>query len=169
MWLKKNEHLRNSKQCCGQDVKESFGYWNRRNFNMKDISVKDTAWPMHIYSYSGVIFAVYPIKSGGQIYFVLVMFASEAECSKYKFEMIAHERGSWALDSVMSVKFCGNPLGHILSTSSRFSTHIRGSLLSNPLLSPFCRCFRSWFSFRLNVWTVHSKQLWIDSYLAGYL
>ena len=125
MWLKKNEHLRNSKQCCGQDVKESFGYWNRRNFNMKDISVKDTAWPMHIYSYSGVIFAVYPIKSGGQIYFVLVMFASEAECSKYEFEMIVHERGSWALDSVMSVKFCGNPLGHILSTSSRSSTHQR--------------------------------------------
>ena len=104
------QHLRNSQQCCGQDVKESFGYWNRRNFNMKDISVKDTAWPMHIYSYSGVIFAVYPIKSGGQIYFVLVMFASEAECSKYEFEMIVHERGSWALDSVMSVKFCGNPL-----------------------------------------------------------
>ena len=39
-----------------------------------------------------------------------MLLASETECSRYKLEMIVHEREANALDSRMSVKFQGNPL-----------------------------------------------------------
>ena len=38
------------------------------------------------------------------------MFASESECSKFKFEMIVHEHGKDASDSENTVKFSGSPL-----------------------------------------------------------
>ena len=104
------DHLINSELCFGGKPKVALEYWNRLNYAMKDVSRKKWVWRMHVFNYSGEIFAVLPIKSGGQYFFVMVMFLSEAECSKYEFEMIVHEQGSWALDSVMSVKFCGNPL-----------------------------------------------------------
>ena len=80
----------------------------------------------------GEVFAVFPLKSQGQIYFVVVMFASEAECSKYKFEMIAHEVGFEALDSEMSVKYQGKPLSidvnkkdlNLFGTSEQFMDKI---------------------------------------------
>jgi len=49
---------------------------------------------MYIYSYSEEAFAVFPLKLGEHFFFLIVMFNSEAECSKYEFEMIVHERES---------------------------------------------------------------------------
>ena len=105
------DHLKNSKKCCGGDL-EALENWNRRNLSVGgDASGRnDINWRMHIYSFSDEVFAVFPMKSGGQFYFSVIMFASETECSKYEFEMIIHEKESEALDSVTAVKFCGNPL-----------------------------------------------------------
>jgi len=104
-------HLKSSKICCGGHHKASEN-WNYRSyeFGMNAAQTDSATWRMNIYSYSGETFAIFPIKSGGQFYFSMVMFASETECSKYEFEMIVHEKGVRALDSEMSVKFRGTPI-----------------------------------------------------------
>ena len=65
---------------------------------------------MHIYAFAGEIFGVFPLKSDGHFYFVIIMFASENECSKFKFEMIIHEHGKGFLEFENTVKFSGSPL-----------------------------------------------------------
>ena len=104
-------HLKSSKICCGGHHKASEN-WNYRSyeFGMNAAQTDSATWRMNIYSYSGETFVIFPIKSGGQFYFSMVMFASETECSKYEFEMIVHEKGVEALDSEMSVKFRGTPI-----------------------------------------------------------
>jgi len=107
------DHLTNSNNKCCEGYHLALENWNRISLGAGgDVFRKNkVCWPMHVYFYpKGEIFAVFPIKSGGQFYFMVVMFASETECSKYKFEMIVHEEESEALDSVMAAKFCGNPL-----------------------------------------------------------
>ena len=110
------DHLRNSKECCGGGHHLALENWNRMNFvdDTGDVFQRNEGyWPMHVYfNPDGEILAVFPIKSERQFYFMVVMFASETQCSKYKFEMIVHETESEALglDSVMAAKFCGNPL-----------------------------------------------------------
>jgi len=107
------DHLANSNECCGGSHLTFLENWNRINFAMGgDVFRRNEVnWRVNVYSYpNGEIFAVFPIKSGGQFYFMVVMFASETECSRYEFEMIVHDRESEALDSVMAAKFCGNPL-----------------------------------------------------------
>jgi len=106
------DHLINSEICstCTFPT-ETGGNWNTVYCYS---SVSDFAylrWPMDIYSYSGESVAVFPYKSRGQYYFVIVMFASETECAKYKFELIVHPtRQVRDLDSEDTVKFQGSPL-----------------------------------------------------------
>ena len=67
-------------------------------------------WKMHIYSISGQVFAVFPRKVKGHFFFIIVMFASEIECSKFKFEMIVHVHGRPLDPESEPIKFQGSPL-----------------------------------------------------------
>jgi len=106
------DHLINSEICSICTFPdETFGNWNRGNGYSSLSGFDYGRWPMDIYSYSGESVAVFPYKSRGQYYFVIVMFASETECAKYKFELIVHPtRQVRDLDSEDTVKFQGSPL-----------------------------------------------------------
>jgi len=71
---------------------------------------KNIIWPMHIYSYDGVEFGIFPKKSGGCYYFAVVMFTSRRVSSNYKVEMVVLERGSVPFDSQCSFRFLGSPI-----------------------------------------------------------
>jgi len=104
------DHLNRSDKCTpNKTPRKILVNWNRNNYREAPKGDgKSIYWPVDVCSYSGETFAVFPTKSEGQYYFVIVMFASESECSKFKFEMIIHE--SLGLDSEDSVKFQGSPL-----------------------------------------------------------
>eukprot|EP00092_Neocalanus_flemingeri_P016316 GFUD01017661.1.p1 GENE.GFUD01017661.1~~GFUD01017661.1.p1 ORF type:complete len:368 (-),score=75.11 GFUD01017661.1:52-1155(-) len=108
------QHLIKSSTCCGEDAAPLVALqgWNRRNYHLdiKYDNLRNLDWPVNIYAYSGETFAVFPVKLEGQYYAVIVMFASEAKCSEYKFEMIIHDLNSEAVGSLTAVKFQGNPL-----------------------------------------------------------
>ena len=114
------DHLLSSKQCCSETLeplKRTMNEMNRRNYHGGDkvtaIRRKNKAinWRVHIFAIGGETFAVFPVKtSDGQAYFGLVMFASEAECSKYEFEMTVHEHEGEVVGSRTSVKIRGCPI-----------------------------------------------------------
>ena len=115
--------------------------WNRINFTITfDLSEKSMTCPKRVFSYAGQVFAVFPSKSDGQFYFVLVMFASESKCSQFKFEMVVHDRDSDASDSNRAVKFQGSPISvdvkkedlNLYATSEKLMTKI---LKTKPVVS----------------------------------
>eukprot|EP00092_Neocalanus_flemingeri_P027803 GFUD01030182.1.p1 GENE.GFUD01030182.1~~GFUD01030182.1.p1 ORF type:complete len:285 (+),score=53.40 GFUD01030182.1:97-951(+) len=105
------DHLRKSNECCGEEAAPlgALDDWNSRNFTIVDAFQKNLTWIMNMYDYAGETFAVFPVIIDGDYYFVVVMFASETECSKYKLEMIIHDQEQTS-DAQMTVKFQGNPL-----------------------------------------------------------
>ena len=56
------------------------------------------------------LITIFPSAVNGHFYFVILMFGSQADCAKFKFEMCVHSRDSKADDSVNAVKFHGCPL-----------------------------------------------------------
>eukprot|EP00092_Neocalanus_flemingeri_P016317 GFUD01017662.1.p1 GENE.GFUD01017662.1~~GFUD01017662.1.p1 ORF type:complete len:421 (-),score=98.59 GFUD01017662.1:52-1314(-) len=131
------QHLIKSSECCVEDAAPCVALqgWKRRNysFGTKSVSGERIRWPMHIYAYSGETFAVFPVKLEGQYYAVIVMFASEAKCLEYKFELIVHDRNSEALDSLTAVRFQGNPLSIDLKKEGLRFYGIYGKLMSKIL------------------------------------
>jgi len=101
------EHL---KDCFAnkEPVKIYINEWN--SLLIEDVLAKGQSWPLHLCEYSGEFLLVFPVKSEGTFYYVILMLANETVCSKYNFEMIVHEEGSEAVDSQMSARFRGNPL-----------------------------------------------------------
>jgi len=110
------EHLKSSKRCSIEEQDPlALGTvdWNSRNFRIPGYVsfAKDVKWKVHIYSFSSELFAIFPRISEKQIFFVIVMFASEIECSKFNVEIIVHAEESHPLDSkTENVKFQGSPL-----------------------------------------------------------
>jgi len=108
------DHLTRSEKCCGEDqaplkLDEN---WNIRNYIVQGV-LGGLHCIMHIYSFHDQTFAVFPMKSEGNFFFVIMMFASEIECSKFKFEMVVHVSGELGrpLDpETERIKFQGTPL-----------------------------------------------------------
>jgi len=113
-----SDHLISSRSCCCQNNDalrmSKSGTWNRLNFTVPNVEAdRTTYWKVNLYRYSyhsGKLFAVYPVKNQRQYYFVVLMLDSEAECAKFKLEMIVHEIGSEALESENVVRFQGCPI-----------------------------------------------------------
>ena len=105
------DHFQSSPCCMNVDeplpTKEM---WHIKVYTGWNENVKQQHWPIHMLSYAGEHFAVLPFKSEGLVYFMIVMLASESKCSKFKFEMIVHDRWSNAFNSTITVKFTGTPL-----------------------------------------------------------
>ena len=128
------DHLINSEKCCYTTIAPRVAKkgWNRINYTIRNVAKKSPGWSVHVYSFSDEILAIYPMRSNGQFYFVIVMFASEKVCSKYNFEMYFHEHGSEALESEVSVKFRGSPFSidakktdlNMYGTSERLMTEL---------------------------------------------
>jgi len=143
------DHLINSEICsrCTFAL-ETFENWKRRYYRSRNDSSPNKRWSMGIYSYFGESFAVFPTKYWGQYYFVIVMFASEAECAKYRFEMIIHPvQEPRDLDSKDNVKFQGSPLSidlkkkelNLYSASEQSMSLIQKKSIDNP---SFCLSFK---------------------------
>ena len=96
--------------CCRNDTApdETLPGWNRINLFSTDMSRKKESWSATMFTFSGEIFVVFLLKLDGHFYFVPVMLNSENECSKYRIEMIIHEREAEALESKVSARFQGN-------------------------------------------------------------
>eukprot|EP00092_Neocalanus_flemingeri_P021868 GFUD01023723.1.p1 GENE.GFUD01023723.1~~GFUD01023723.1.p1 ORF type:complete len:306 (-),score=53.87 GFUD01023723.1:86-1003(-) len=110
------DHLKNSAQCCmnKKAPRKTLTNWNRRDYNIIRMDAREGHWQTQIYSFSSETFVVFPMKKNGLFYFVIVMFASETECSKYKFEMTVDSYDEEVLvdsfDAEVPVKFQGSPL-----------------------------------------------------------
>ena len=67
---------------------------------------------LSLFSFDGQFHAVFHKKSKGLFYFVIVMFAPESVCSRYKFEMkcLPHHGAGVLDDEQTSVKYQGIPL-----------------------------------------------------------
>lgn len=110
---KLTEHLLKSKKCCTQDsLLKAVSNWTQLTYIVRKETQKDPRlnWPVGLYSFSGEVFSVFPRKLEGHYTFVIIMFGSKTECSKFKFEMIVHESWARAGESEMAVKYQGNPL-----------------------------------------------------------
>jgi len=96
---KLSEHLLKTKKCCTQEVPiKPISGWNQKTYSVG----KETclSWPVGLYSFSGEMFAVFPRKLEGHYSFVFMMFGSQTECSKFKFEMMVHDSWTRAGESV---------------------------------------------------------------------
>jgi hypothetical protein len=109
------EHLINGWTCSMDNasvILDSINNTGRITFNVNgDVFRRDMTWLLRNYSFCGVDFVVYPRKREGRYYFVIVMFSSEADCSKYTVELEVHEFTRRIQESYKrSHKFCGNPI-----------------------------------------------------------
>jgi len=110
------EHLMSSPNCCADTapihLTASPISKDRKNFVVgQDGNLLATmGWPMHLYSFDGQNFVVFPTKYNGQYFFMLVMFATRAKCDQYKMEVTVHEYSTEASESEASFTFRGNPL-----------------------------------------------------------
>ena len=109
--LKLVQHLLGSEDCCFQTEeprKVLDGVWNTEHFSVPNIEKLTKNWSMDLYSLNEEVFGVFPNKEG-QFNFVLVMFNSEKDCSKYKFEIVVH--GEKSVEEAETVsRFEGNPV-----------------------------------------------------------
>jgi len=106
------EHLLKSEKCCRQTAqpKKALACWNNLDFTFTDYNHPKATWSLNIFSFSGETFAVFPNKVQGQFFFVLVMFNTEEESSKYKFEIVVHEQQKSVENSELKVRFEGSPV-----------------------------------------------------------
>jgi len=105
------DHFQSSPCCMDtEDPPPTPDVWHIKVYTGFDENVKDQHWPIQLLSYCGEHFAVFPLKSEGLVYFMIVMLASSSKCSEFTFEMIVHDRWSDAFSSTVTVKFTGTPL-----------------------------------------------------------
>jgi len=112
---KLEEHLLNSPACHqanSEDPIKTYYHntWSRHTYNCVADLLEDSSWHVKLCRYAGKIFIVYPFRKDGQYFFVILMLDSEAECDKFKFEMIVHGKESEALESVNVARFQGCPV-----------------------------------------------------------
>lgn len=153
------EHLKSSPTCCKEstDPLETKGDWIRNNYVIRvpaDVPVVisvDWALAMSVFRYAGEVFAVFPMKTKGTFYFVLVMFAGEAVCSKYRVELIVHEsESSSAFDADMTLKFQGSPISidakdeelKLFGASEVFMTKLLNRSVNKSVFSLSVRIFK---------------------------
>jgi len=96
--------------CCrnGTAPDETLPGWNRINLFSIDMSRKKESWSATMFTFEGETYVIFLSKVESHYYFVPVMLATETECSKYRIEMIIHEREAEALESKVSARFQGN-------------------------------------------------------------
>jgi len=110
---KLEEHLLNSPTCHQANSNASHtthANWNRHIYHCLGDLLEDSAWHVKLCRYSCKDFVIYPFRQDGQYFFVILMLDSEAECDKFKFEMIVHGKESEALESVNVARFQGCPV-----------------------------------------------------------
>jgi len=105
-------HLLQS-SCCDQDVEalhRDLNEWNTGSYS--DEENDDAIWPIDVYKINGEVLAFLPLKSKGFYYFMLIMGATESECTNYEVEMVVHDDDTLAedVDAKVAVKFFGTPL-----------------------------------------------------------
>jgi len=84
----------------------------KANFQVEDlgrIGNHKLFWKVYTYSYRNTNFAICAMKEGDYYHFTMVMFESEAVCSKYKIVMVVHEQESSCQDAELGISFRGNP------------------------------------------------------------
>jgi len=107
------EHL--GKKTCSYNLKpttiDNSAKSGKANFQVNDLSKikKQGTWKVYTYSYRNTSFAISARKDGDYYHFTMVMFESEAVCSKYKIAMVVHEPESSCQDAEFGISFRGNP------------------------------------------------------------
>jgi len=128
-------HLLNSDFCCRENssplpVSTIGPAWNVHKYNVGTQGLTELGtWPTHIYTFDGEVFVVFPLITGGTCYFMLVMFASVAKCSKYNMKMVVHDHNNEVELSTNATIFLGSPLS-IDSPENAFKLYgITGQLM----------------------------------------
>jgi len=108
------EHL-GKKTCSGNSkpfLIENSSKSGKANFLVTDlgnIGNHEIAWQVNTFSYRNTNFAICARKYGDYYHFTMVMFESEAVCSKYKIAMEVHEKDSSCQEAELGIRFRGNP------------------------------------------------------------
>jgi len=86
--------------------------WNQRVYKFEEVgpSFARISWPVKMYKGFGQVFGTFTRKYDDQYFFGLIMFASEIESSKFKFEMIVHEMNTTVENSDKTIQFQDSPL-----------------------------------------------------------
>lgn len=106
-------HLLQS-SCCDQKVEarqSDLNEWNTSLYR-NTLQVANGCWSIDVFKINGEVLAFYPMQSEEFFYFMLIMGATESECTKYEVEMVVHESNTVAeaVDAKVSVRFLGTPL-----------------------------------------------------------
>jgi len=137
-------HIQQSPQGCGTGptILDNVN-WNRRNILIDNEVTSKRTWPVRMYEGFGQVFASYLRKVEDQIFFGLIMFATETECSKFKLELMFHERDKNVEASDMNVRFQGSPLSIdiredkklcVFGSTMEFILNINKTRHTNPLV-----------------------------------
>merc|ERR1719228_2027624 len=85
---------------------------NQRTYFIQKVNRRKIIWPLDIFTFfDEVNYALCPIKYEEQFFIVVLMFAEEEECSKFRMELTVHGKGVEEGDpGVESVKFSVSPI-----------------------------------------------------------
>jgi len=79
----------------------------------RDLNSKTMIWRLKAFKFEDMDFVIFPQKTQGRYYFMIVMLGTADQCSEYRVELELHEYtyNGEEEDSTksMSIKFCGNP------------------------------------------------------------
>jgi len=90
-------HLRKNKRCTSFEM--TYGKLN-------DSCMR---WVLDTFSFEGMDFVVYPHKSQGKFFFVIVMLGTEVQCSEFRVELEVHEYTEHSHEKKICFKFIGSP------------------------------------------------------------
>jgi len=154
---KLTHHLLASKKvCCAQTnaaIATENGF-NSRTYFIRKVTRRKMIWPIDIFTYfDDVDYAVYPYKFEEQFFIVVVMFAPDQECAKFRLELTVHGKEVGADDvEVESVVFRGSPVSIDEEKQKFFQFGFNEKFMEKILLNssreisgtPFCVSFKIW-------------------------
>jgi len=109
---KLRSHLLNKSSCHKDNVLVHL-HKNKRctTFDMANVDVTDLlmVWGLDTFSFDEMDFVVFPHKSKGQFFFVIVMLGTEVQCSEYTVMLEVHEYSEFSDTKNIFFKFYGSP------------------------------------------------------------
>jgi len=113
--------------------------WNRRNYIKSKTG--NEYWQLRMYEGFGQVFCCVSFIKDNCFFFVLVMFAAEAECSRFKVDVIVHEREEEVENSKVNIRFQDIPLSIDVKDQKKICVFgVMEEMLSKIMKNPIDDC-----------------------------